>query len=470
MTRKLLFGFILLFIVGLAYILFFRPSKTENPKAAGKPLNVIVIDICTLRADHLSSNGYSRLTSPNLDKFAGESVNFVNSWTSSGWCLPNFGGILTGTRPEVNKLLLPASSKLPDSLKTLPEVLRGAGYETAGFSGSRYLTDQYGLKRGFDTFVNPYMPGSVMAAMPFSENKEKTLEWLDKRKSSVKPFFLYLTIDDLHSPYHSDDPKKFDQGYSGLLDSIPFDMSKVSDQDVAGLFFDRIYNGEKLGNPPQKVIDDVRKFKEDPKNLEHLIARYDASLNYVDRQVGEILDKIKSDGLWDSTVIIITGHQGELLGEHGLLGHLGTIYEPILRVPLMVYFPGEKPKKVQELAERTDIPATILDAAKVLEGNKGQFEGNSLLPVIKGSQIDWKKYIFASSKPTRIPNDSNPDVEEVAVRNDQYKLIWYGYQASQYELYDLKADPKETSNLAGTMPDVFGELRAQIDGFEAKFK
>jgi len=467
MKKKIIILGFLLFIVATTMLVLGSSKKTLPDKP-----NIIVIDICSLRSDHLSFNGYERPTTPNIDKFAKQSVIFDNFWTSSGWCLPNFAGMLTGTRPETNKMLIPTTSKLSASIKTIQEIFQGINYTTAGFSGSRYLTNKHGLIRGFDTFENSYVGG--MTAMSFMENRGLVLSWLTGHKSANNPFFLYVTVDDLHSPYYSDDPNKYDPNYHGVLDSVPQDMRKMSDTDAGGVWFDRIYNGEKgekVPNTPQKVIDDVAEFKKDPKNLYHLIARYDASLSWVDKLVGEVLDNIKKNGLYDNSIIVITGHQGELLGEHGLLGHVNSIYEPILRVPLIIHVPSStEGKRVEALTERTDIPATLLDTARLLSQNKNQFTGDSLLPLINGDKTAWKKYIFASSKPTRVPNDSSPDVEELAVRNSQYKLIFYAYKSDPYELYDIKNDPAETKNLAKSQLKVFEELKGELDKYKNKFR
>lgn len=450
-----------------------KPNIQSDKTAENKSLNlnIIVIDICSLRADHLSFNGYFRPTTPNIDSFAKQSTYFDNFWTSSGWCLPNFASTFTGTSPEVHKMLIPSKSKLATSTPMVQEILRDAGYyTTAGFSGSRYLTEKNGLIRGFDTFENPFPPGSLMPAISFEENQNKVYDWLTNHKADKKPFFLYVTVDDTHSPYYSLNPKMFDPQYQGMLDNVPNTMSESSDLDIAGLFFDRIYNGETIPDPPAKVINDVKEFNKDPKNLYHLIARYDASVNHIDLLVGQILDNIKKNGLFDRSIILITSHQGEQFGEHGLLGHVQGIYEPILRVPLIIRMPSQKEgRRVKELTERIDIPATLLDATGILDKYKNQFIGSSLLPLLKGNEIPWKKYIFASSKPTRIPNDSSPDVEELAVRNSQYKLIWYAYKPNHYELYDIKNDQAETKNLVKSEPKVFEELKEQLDKHKNNF-
>ncbi len=429
-----------------------------------KPLSIIVIDICSLRADHVGAYGYSRPTTPNLDAFSKQAVTFDNFWTQSGWCLPNFATMLTGTRPEVHNMNF-VKSQISPSLKPLAEILTENGYATAGFSGSRYLVPKkYGLERGFQTFVNPYTSQKDHAhgAVSFEKNLPAIKTWLATNKD--KPLFLYATIDDLHSPYtHADNPKQFDPNYTGTLDKI-----------TANLHFNRAYNGDLSLKPDAKLLADVTEFKKDPRHLTNLIARYDAGVVRVDRLVGELIEELKKNGLWDNALIIITAHQGEQLGEQGLLGHTIGIYEPVLSVPLFIRYPGatESNTRLTQLTERIDIPTTILDVAGILPKYKNQYTGTSLLPIFSNTTAttSWKQYIFASSKPPSIPAPIEPSIEERAVRNDQYKLIWHKYKKNQYELYDLKNDPSETVNLVNKLPAVFNELKTELDQYTQKNK
>jgi arylsulfatase A-like enzyme len=417
---------------------------------------IIVIDICSLRKDHMSNYGYGRNTTPNLDSFMKESAVFDNFWTQAGFCLPNFATLLTGTRTEVHKMVLNGTgdSKLPSSLETLAEVLKNKGFKTAGFSGSRFLsTNDHGLERGFDTFQNPFMASS-MGMASFEENLPAVRNWLASNKNS--PFFLYVTIDDLHAPYHADDPKLYYPEYKGIFDSIEPDM-----------VFDRVYNGESAGaDASESLKKAVEEFKKNPNEQKYLIARYDAAVKRMDRLTGELFDELKKNGLWDKSTIIVTVHQGEQLGEHDLLGHIEGLYEPIVSVPLFIKSPGlSKEEHYDQLTERIDIPATILDMAGTLQDHK-QFSGKSILPLLENKNALWvKPYIFSSSKSVRVSTDHSVIIEERAVRNDRYKLIWYAYKKQPYELYDLKNDSEEKNNVVNSLPKVYDELKNQLDEY-----
>lgn len=452
-------GIMLITVIAVLVIGYVGYTGSHQKQVLGKPKHIIVIDICSLRADHMSTYGYERKTTPHIDSFADEATTFDNFWTQSGWCLPNMATMLTGTRPEVHKMTY-INTKLASSVTTLAQILGDNGYTTGGFSGSRYLVpNTYGLEKGFDTFTDPYTSKDVaMGSASYHENRPAVEKWIGDNKDNS--FFLYVTIDDLHSPYsHSDDPNLFDPEYDGIL-------NKVS----ADLLFDRIYNGESTVNDDPKTVAAVQEFKKDPKNLANLIARYDAGVLQVDEMVGGLLQTLKDKGVWDDSLIIITSHQGEQLGEHGQLGHINGIYEPILRVPLLVRYPGvaDDGATISALTERIDIPSTVLDAAGLLGANGSQFSGTSLLPVLTDKGFKGKEYIFASSKPTWVPTTGEPSIEEYAVRNDQYKLLWYKYKNPQYELYDLKNDPLETKNLTASLPEIFSTLKTELNSYIQK--
>ena len=488
----LLLGAVLVIAVGV-FVLFNSKIASIVP-GIKKPLNIVVIDICSARADHFSYNGYFRKTTPNIDKFAKKSVAFENAWTQANWCLPNLTTLHTGTRPETNKMLMADLSFGPpsSSAQTLAQILTKKGYDTAGFAGMTFFTDQYGLTRGFNSFTNAYDTQALMA-MSFEENLPEVKNFLTSHKKSTNPFFLYMTVDDLHSPYYTDDQNFFDPGYTGIFNSLgnsgmlkedahSMDMSMTPSLRLGGNFFQRLYNGEtvqKLYNQPLNRLDDntrrqvealiknVDTVKGNPKELSHFVARYDASLNRVDRLVGEVLSQLEKD-YKNNTVVIITAHQGEYLGEKGLLGHSQGLNEGVLNVPLLIYYPGANKGVNSNLVERIDIPATILDMVEILPDYKDQFVGTSLLPLIKGENVTWKDFIFASTR--SVSSISEPFViDERAVRNSQYKLIWSANKPQQYELYDLKADPGEIRNIAASNQQVFSNLKAQLDAYVNKF-
>lgn len=455
-------------------------------KPAQKPLNVIVIDVCTLRPDHLSFNGYKRLTTPNIDQFAKQSTVFENAWTQANWCLPNISTLYTGARPEVHKMLTTNSaiSNLAPEMETLAGALKKAGYKTAGFAGTKYLKKEFNLSRDFDTFINPFNDSSKNTSkntmvFPLRENMPAVEKWLGEQKGAGSPLFLYISVDDMHSPYVSQNPNMFDQDYKGVFDSLKDPMSAMDSAYPAGSpWFNNLYNGEEIV-PKQReeqiktLKDQVAQFKASPGELEHLIARYDADLYQTDGQIGQLISKLKESGLWDNSVVIITSHQGEYLGEHGLLGHSQGLHEEVLRSPLLIHVPGQTvQKKISGLVERIDIAATILDIGGVLKDNQQQFTGESLLPFLNGKVNTLKKYSFASTRSTMYDPVKNPTgIFERAVRNDTYKLMWkLNGGGQEYQLFDLIADPHERKDIKDTNKQAFDDLKNRLDMYVKSFR
>ena len=422
---------------------------TEAARAAEPKLNVIILDICSARADHFGFNGYKRGTTPEIDKLAKKSVVFDQAWAQSSWCLPNYATLFTGHIPEVHGQYtnLPFQD-LPSFETTLAQKMKESGYRTGGFTGGVYFLPAWGLDRGFDRFTNRF---STTTALPaeFSSYSSDVLDWIGK--DSRKPFFVYATVDDLHSPYQSDDPETFDPGYEGVAHST----------DVLSVRFFRAYNGEPLdeGSPLQGTLE---RFRQDKRAVEHVAAHYDAALKQADGSIAAFVRRLKQLGLWDKTVVIITGDHGELLGEHGLLGHTEGIYEPILRVPLLVHFPGREDlagRRLHDLVERVDLMPTVLDIGKA--PTRGlELQGKSLLPLLEGSAPRLREYAFASSK-RNMARVTDRALDERAVRDERWKLHWYLHK-DRFELYDLQNDPGETEDLSSKKPDVVARLSFEL--------
>lgn len=424
------------------------------PAAAAK-LNVIFLDICSTRADHFGTYGYKRDTTPNMDAFGKKAAVFENAMSEGSWCLPSYASLLTGHVPEVHGLYnnLPAGG-LPAFETTLAEQLKRSGYKTALFSGGVYLMPAWGLVKGFDTYTNIFSTASpARVPAPFEDNFEAVLDWVRKNKDGGEPFFLFATIDDLHTPYHSPDPKKYDPDYEGI----------AQDPDVLGVPFSRAYNGQESGYPAE-LKKKVAEFKSDPRHLNHLVARYDAALNSVDAQVGKFLEKMRELGMDDNTVLIISADHGELLGEQGLLNHTQGLYEPVLRVPLMVRHPavpGSAGARLKQLVQRIDLMPSILEIAGASQLGLG-LQGRSFVPLLKDPSAPWREYAFArSSRNVPFLTGTVPLIDERVARDACWKLHHYLYKDS-WELYDLCSDPLETKDLYGEKPEIAARLAFQL--------
>ncbi|MBI5240521.1 MAG: sulfatase [Elusimicrobia bacterium] len=416
--------------------------------AAEERPNIIMLDICSTRADHFGTYGYPRDTTPHMDALGQGGAVFENAMSEGSWCLPSYASLLTGHVPEVHGLYTSLLAQgLPKFESTLASELRRSGYRTALFSGGVYLRPEWGLTKGFDTYVNTFStstPGRIPA--PFETNLDDLLAWVKKERRSG-PFFVFATIDDLHVPYHSSDPDQYDPGYQGV----------ARDTDVFSVPFARAYNDEPSGYP-ESMKAKVAAFKSDPRHLRHLIARYDAALHSADQRIGEFLAQLKRLGLDKNTVLIVTADHGELLGEKGLLNHTQSLYEPVLHVPLIVKHPG-LPKlagrRFSQLVQRIDLMPTILELAEA-PAQHLELQGRSLMPLLRDPGAPWREVAFARSK-RNLARLSDLNIEERVAREKCWKLHHYLYK-DRYELYDLCSDPLEAEDLAAERPDIAQRL------------
>lgn len=410
--------------------------------AAERPLNVVVIDICSARADRFGAYGARGGLTPGLDAFAKEAATFENAWAQSSWCLPNYATLLTGHRPEVHGLVanLPFRG-LPDWEETVAERMRAAGYRTGAFTAGVYTFPAWGLHRGFDTYVNRFSTEEMRPGR-FDDLVPEIDSWIAAK--STAPFFLYATVDDLHAPYQGD------------ASTAAFDGPALDSATLSVRFF-RAYNGAPI-EPGSPLAAKLADFRRDPRSLPALARRYDQAVRATDRSIANFLAGLKKRGLWDRTVVVVTADHGELLGEQGLLGHTEGLYEPILRVPMFVRDPA-RPRsagsRIRALVERIDLPPTVLDVAGV-EDPKLELQGRSLRPLLSDPGAPWRRYSYASSK-RNLDVSADWTIDERALRDERWKLIW-SLAEDRWRLYDLQDDPREERDLASQRADVVARL------------
>lgn len=302
------------------------PSRDDlAPPANAAPseahhLLLVVLD--TLRADHLSPYGYERITTPGLDDYVGKHfTRYQNARSTSSWTLPSHASLLTGLYPAEHGCAHPGvvAQPLRKDVRTLAEVLRDAGYQTAAIAANDvYLRPQFGIDRGFEHFddrlggaVRNYLCfaqllGFHLRAGQLSYRDAETItdlatDWLDERREG--PFFLMLNYMDVHTPN---------------LPASPFDRAFGEGQ-------------------PRDPLQPGRE-------LAALL--YDRELLYLDHHLTRLLRALEERGLFDATSIIITSDHGEGLGDHGMQRHGGGLYESLVRVPLYLKPAGVRTETV----------------------------------------------------------------------------------------------------------------------------
>ncbi len=384
-----------------------------------KGINIILISIDTLRPDHLGCYGYGRNTSPAIDALAKKGAVFLNTVSTTSWTLPAHMSLLTGTDITVHGVKNDGIS-LHHSIPTLAEILQENGYSTAAFCSSPYLNPAFGFDRGFDVYHNTDLETNEFPDTIFLEDRDKwqqvheditspriehlAVDWLEKHQK--EPFFLFLHFWDPHFDFIPPPPYDtlFDPDYQGSVTSLHFMFNKD------------IHEGM------------------DPRDLAHIIALYDGEIASTDFHLGRIIDRLRELGLFDRTLIVVTGDHGEEFFEHGNKGHRITLYDETVRIPLVVVLPGRdlRGMKIVQQAGIIDIAATILDYLGLPV--RPPMQGHSLLPFLEG----------------KAPNEVNPQLLELedtlrALRTNQYKLL-FNLDHRETTILDLEKDPRETHN------------------------
>lgn len=403
----------------------FRP----RPAVPGET-NFILISIDTLRADHLPWHGYRRNTAPRLaQNLAPHATIFDQCVAPASTTGPSHMTLFTSLQPLVHGIRRAAGSRqIPPAVRTLAQVLRAGGLVTGAVTENGPLGIHKGFGRGFDTFRENKAPKIRTA---FSGRVAATLEsaraWLERHAD--RRFFLFLHTYEPHTPYIA--PGIYNQVFAGDPDSPRFD---------------RVPHGE-------KPID------------------YDREIRYADDEIAEFLFWLAERGLLDDTILILTSDHGEAFMEHGYRFHGATLYEEILRVPLLVSGPGVVPGRVPVPVGLIDLMPTILELAGLPPSR--QALGRSLVPWLRAEEVDpdpWmSRAIYSEAWQTRAATSKRVRVRQptFAVRRGHRKLIRYlDGPGHRYSYYDLANDPRERYDLYSQMPQVAAELREMIDRYQ----
>ena len=397
-----------------------EPGLPAHAAVSRPPLNVILISLNALRADHLKIYGYGKDTAPNISRLAGEGVVFEQAVAQSHWTLSSLASLFTSKYVHSHGLY-ERGQKLSRKEVTLAEALKAGGYRTAAFTGGLDMTGSYGLARGFDVYFDDTGKkpvGSLNEIMP------KALDWLAARRNDR--FFLFLDSYDIHPPFDKPWPGGKEPDYSGPLKGKSLDYNFLK--------------GFKGGS--------LRLTAED---LAYVNSRYDAGIAYADGFIGELLAKLSELNLSTGTLVIFTAEHGEELGDHGGFDRFGegNLYDEAVRVPLIIKNPlwASGGARVTAQAQLIDVMPTVLDILGLPA--PGGVQGASLVPSVAGTaEKEFNRYVYSEAGPAKW-----------LIRSEGWKLIYAG---GKYELFDLTNDRGETENLSAGKPDVVYGLAQKL--------
>jgi arylsulfatase A-like enzyme len=444
-------------------------ATAKLPEAAAGSPNILVIVVDALRADHVSSYGYARPTTPNIDRLAQEGLLFESAFSTSSWTQPSHASMLTGRYPYEHGADL--YNPLDDRYPTIAEALQARGYRTGAFSGNiRVFCRRLGFGRGFHHFEDYYRSIGNMLVNTFygrtfefyalhqglgfqdelgrkwaDDVNHSVLSWIDR--DAEKPFFVFINYYDVHDPYTPPEPYR----------------SKFAQMENPGGRIDSYWGVDNIYVPMT------------PDELQGELDAYDGGLVYVDEQIDQLLNELGSRGLAENLLVVVTSDHGESFGEHGLLHPTNSLYREVIHVPLIFWWRGHVPEggRVAQPVSISALPSTLLD----LLGQEEQplFPGPSLTALWTDPQtgtdgsghVDWPYPLAELVQHPWLPTQ-NPSAHGAmrSVLSPEWHYITH--EEFGEELYDWPADPQETSNLAkrADMQPVTQQLRTYLGQFD----
>jgi arylsulfatase A-like enzyme len=437
-----------------------RRAVSNLPAAALGSPNVLVIVVDTLRADHLSSYGYARPTSPNIDNVAGNGVLFESAIAPSSWSLPSHASLVTGR--SVHEHGMGNVDPMPwlgwgksglNGLPTLGDALQKKGYRTGAFSANRiYFTSNVGMGRGFihfedyfdsvgDSFVRTQF-GREFARLYMNRSPKSKItrafryfglgSWLDKDSEGSGDYGGIYGI-----------RKRADEVNRETLHWVAHDQKRPFLAFLNYLDVHFAYGGP--AGYPKPVW-----------NHGSTIDEYDAGVKYTDDYIGRLLDGLDNLGVLKNTIVIITSDHGEALGDHGLSFHGAALYWDLVHVPLIISWPGHVPEgvRVQQPVANAGIANTVLS---LIDSKQNPFPGplSSLWeqsapktwpnPV---SELPQTNTIVAADRAMQGKIPLATDGWMRSVISPQWQLI--RHEKYRDQIYSWKTDPDESNNMINT--------------------
>lgn len=449
---------------------------------------VILLTIDALRRDHLKSYGYHRNTAPNLEKMVEKGCTFLSTFTNGPESPSSFSTIFSSVLPFLNG----GYSPLPPQKIIFPEILKENGIFTYAIHNNPNLGKIYNYNRGFDIFldgkkmhIKEKFQNKIQKAFKIKPSirsfiKKKIIKILEKLfnfsgvfnnikkwlsykfpalvdlfmpyiplvyeapyitkriitflKNFNKPFFLFAHLMDIHSPYNP--PKR------NLLKFRKYNIKNT----------ERNFLHKEIFWKPQK-------YKITSEIVNKLKDLYDGSINFLDEYLSKIFDAINAN-FNKNCLIIITADHGDSLFEHGYFGHLGHIFDQLLKIPLFIIEIGKNLyiRKIKETVQLIDIAPTILDYFEI--DILDCFQGESLLPLLEGKSIRRREYVISEAyqKAGKIKRNNNTGYKLIAIRKKDWKYVFDEEKSTEY-LFDLKNDANEKINLAGINKSILIEFR-----------
>ncbi len=458
-----------------------RPARQATAHTpATPPQGVILILADTLRSDHLSSYGYQRPTAPVLNQLAEEGVLFRDCVSQGTWTKVSATSLLSGLYPTTHTVA-EFSDRLPSSATTMAEVFRAAGYATLSMSSVLFTGKFTNLHQGFETLHESTSLAEAGSSKTAREFVDRLLPWLEDHRDV--PFFVFLHIFDPHDPFEPRQP------YNSLWSDPALAEEHEQQTNRARKFitdpllkqFGMPARGElqRAGVDPDAYISHVRDW-------------YDGSIRGMDAELARLLERLRSLGLDDKTLVVFTSDHGEEFLEHDQMFHGHTVYGELTNIPLIVRQPGTVPQGVvvEETVQSIDILPTVLEMSGLPVPEEAQ--GRSLAPFFSSARVSSAGFLqgresgpeAASVQGSHVAVTEKPFVEGMGAPANRgleaYALVLDGWKLihnrqrpggePEYELYDHRNDPQDTTDVASENPEIVERLAGELEAWYEKVK
>ncbi len=374
---------------------------------AGNPLIIVSMD--TLRWDHVGALGNESGISPNMDALAADGVLFEHAVAQASWTLPSHMSLFTGQFPSRHGMVDKSAKFHKRQAVLLAKVLRESGYRTAAFTNGGFVREEYGFGRGFERFD----------LGPTGWFPEAIREWL--RTVESEPFFLFVQNYGIHAYWAPDELMR----QAGI--TIRPELSSF------GQFHPLLKEYQRI-----PLTEAVR-----GDQLAHLTDRYRVAVRHLDAELGKLIGWLKESRRYDEAMIVVLSDHGEEFGEHGHTFHAHSLYDELIRVPLIVKYPEgrRKGEVIEEPVQLIDVFPSVLEQLQISAPPTARVDGRLLADAPAGDHAPAYAELYKYGG-------------GCSVRAGNMKLIYRpAYEdrpEGRFQLFDIAEDPQEQHDLSGT--------------------
>jgi len=370
-------------------------AQQAAPAAPQKPRSLLVVTFDTTRRDCMGFLGKSPSVTPNLDRLAARSCVFTDAYTVAPITLPAHCSLMTGLYPISHGVHENTSFKLPQTAVTLAEILKQHGYATAATVGAIVLDPMFGLDQGFDHYDSPNRRDAHVGINVAERHADEQADLALKEIAALAPrapFFYWVHFFDPHFPYEAPEHFAVTPGVAAL----PDEMARHA---------------------------------------------YLEELWYADKHLGRLLDQLESSGLAKELVVVFAADHGESLGDTPEPAHGYFLFDPTVRIPLLIRDPAQAPRRVETQASLVDVVPTVLDLLGVPADPELRFDGADLAPIVRGTSGEGpERALLLETRMTAL-NFGWAPFDGCVLERMKY------VHSARDELFDRKADPDEKKSL-----------------------